>query len=422
MSDSILRRTFLKCATIGTLVALPVATYAVRRWKGKNSSFSGTVFNVESLPIPDEVSGPFRTRACVSPDGKLLLLGGRAAFPKGTAKVLFEGGTNDEVVAFMRSFGQSLYVSSWPPQKKSDYRCVVKIPETCFIQAMAIHPATSNIAFLSRELWSERHYPDNIQQKINPKVPLLDVLYTVSLDGGAPIPIQASSDFFTREGDTNIVVQAGAELSVTPASMCWHTNGKSVYCHVNNKIIQFFLDGTRKDVYHSHTDFITSPLIYDNNGLNFIHYYCPNGNTPPEKPPVLVFIDDNGTIEYQKKLRLFTLGTRGCLFNAVFNKENWAVLTPTFSGPGSGQQLVGFKLDTVDLKTSTSGCSRKILTDIKNQYQHVDLCHFFPNNTEILATQFSKFIGRLDDETQQELIQDGGANSSQFLRIKTEQV
>jgi hypothetical protein len=421
MSDTISRRTFLKCAAIGTLVALPVVTYAVRRWRGKSFSIPETVFDVESLPIPDEVSGPFRTRTCVSSDEKYLLLAGRSPLPKEAAKVFLEGGTKNDVKILETSLGQSLYVSSWIPQKKEDYRCIAKFSEPCFIQAMAVHSATSNVAFFSRESWRNRQYPETIQQKIDKTNPLLDVLYTLSLDGGMPVPLQAFPDTFTRKGAmAAVVIQADLESVLFPASLCWHSNGESIYCLMDKKIIRVFLDGKSQEIFDLGKNHITSLLSYNESGLSFVSCRYPDHpdrKTPVKEPPSLITLDDNGVIKSQKNLLPFPLGANDCLFNVVFNEKKWAALTPTFSEAGSSQQLKGFKLDVIDFDVLSSGVSRKILSDIKDNIT-LDLCHFFPGSHEVLAIQYNKFLGMSGKETQLKFSQDGGVDFNQFLRIK----
>ncbi|MDR1384071.1 MAG: hypothetical protein LBJ67_09535 [Planctomycetaceae bacterium] len=421
MSDSISRRTFLKCAAIGTLVAFPVATYAVRRWRGKSSSILGTVFDVEPLPIPDEVSGPFRTRTCVSSDEKHLLLAGRSPLPKEAANVFLGGGTKDDVKILENSLGQSLYVSSWSPKKKEDYRCIAKFSEPCFIQAMAVHSVTSNVAFFSRESWLNRQYPETIRQKINKANPLLDVLYTLPLGGGTPIPLQAFPDPFTRKGAmAAVVIQADLESVLFPVSLCWHSNGESIYCLMDKKIIRVFLDGKSQEIFDLSNNHVASSFSYNESGLSFVNCRYPDhpdSKTPANEPPSLITLDDNGVIKSQKNLLPFPLGANDCLFNVVFNEKKWAALTPTFSEVGSSQQLEGFKLEVIDLDVLSSGVSRKILSDIQENIMF-DLCHFFPGSHEVLAIQYNKFLGMSGKKTQLKFSQDGGVDFNQFLRIK----
>jgi hypothetical protein len=419
MSDSISRRNFLSRTIIGTLVALPIATYAVRRWRGKNPFHPGTFFDVTPLPIPDEVSGPFRTQACIAPDGKSILLAGYPPLPNGTAKVMFKGGTNEEVNSFKHSLTPSIYLASWIPQNKKDYRRLTKLPALGNIAAMAIHSNTSSIAFLSRESWGNRHYPDAIIPKADSKYPICDVLYTLPLSGGIPVPIQLFSTSYPYEGDAlSVSVQSFMELALSPTFVCWHTNGESVYCQINKKIIQVFLDGKKKEIFDFKDNFLVSPLIHDNNGLSFVFSPFPR-NSSVKTTPVLITIDDSGRVKSRKEFLPFTLGYNNCFFHAVFNHEKWAALTPTESVFGNKKQIESFKLDILDIETSSSSITQEILSNIKNSF--VDLCHFFPDHSEILATKIN-YTGKIDNDTIAKFINNGGYGSTELLRIKVMQV
>ena len=415
MSDLLSRRTFLSRAIIGSLLALPVATYTANRWWAKKNSLSGGAFEVVPLPIPDEVSGPFRTQACVSHDSKTLLLGGRPAFSSGVARVIFKGGSEEDVMALVDSLGQSLYITSWPPQKKDDYRCVVQIPEITFIRAMSLSPVAPLAAFLSRECWAERDYPERFKKLIDKTVPLWDVLYTVPLEGGKPVPLAVFPDSFSRKGELDVLLQEGVEATLRPTSICWDDRGESIYCHIKDDIVRVQLNGQQKKVFKTRGSILSSPLQFQEGSLSLILYPWkdfPKNLGNVRESPSLLKLDADGGILSQKKLTPFTSGFDGCLLNSVFDRTDWAALTPL----ERDDYRRDYSLSVMPFDPSGLGNSQEVISSNSPKY-HTDLCHFFQSSREVLLTQF----GNLSNQKQEvfsKFIDDGGAGFSRFFRVK----
>jgi hypothetical protein len=371
---------------------------------------------MRQLPIPKEVSGPFRTRTCFSPNGDYLLVGGRPPFAEGILKVMFNGGSRQEILEFVKNLGQMIYVSNILPEKQEDYQLIVKITEPCFILSMAVSQSNRLVTFLLRESWMDRKHPIDIEKTLNKNTPVYDVLYTVSIDGGNPTPLAFFPVSYSGQGIFDIVIRAGVDSTLEQKSICWHRNEDSVFCRTNNGISRVFLDGSQKKIFDTQKQYIASTLLHNEDGLQFISFPWNNypSNLSPETTNFsLVTINDNGSIK-SEKIPPFVTGFNGYLPNTVLNESSliniprWTDEDLCFGLRKIVETQYNTLYDSVPVKSP-----RPFLPEV---------CQAFSEKQGVfLLTAFTDFR-HFKDNRIAELIKNGGADFTQFYLFEKNKV
>jgi hypothetical protein len=217
---------YFKCTIIVVLLIVPILVMIRCYFFPVKSLVNDAGWTVTPIPVPEEVTGHYLLRACLSDDNSTLVVVGRPVISSQQFSETIIDPIEFGAEEFTQITSQKIYFCSWPPKNHDDYCFVAEIPGFSQVVACAISPDGMTLAILSREFsWNntERYAKNPILNNKNSFKDGLfcnDVLYTVSLNGGKLQPL--------------VVIQSGTKLEtalISPYAICWNEAGNMIFCY-----------------------------------------------------------------------------------------------------------------------------------------------------------------------------------------------
>jgi hypothetical protein len=376
MMDIRTKRMIFKIILLVLLCVLPFVIFFVRHSLTSKQLTNDAGWQIDSIPVPEDVTGAFLLHACLSNDNSLLVVTGR---PPVTSKQFSEhvlpitGIIDDNDQEFIQLTSQKIYICNYPPKNADDYRLIVEHPGFSQIVACSISPDKNTLVYLSHEFsWNneERYsaFPLLNTKNSFKQRSANDVLYIISLDDGAPKPL--------------VVVQNYQEINagiIHPFSLCWNEKGDTIYCYDQKSLYRIFLNGEISLIKKFSQSVIISNLKCMNNELCYVIYQTGLAHGGDS---IFVRLNVDGTIIEEKKLSLsreMFVPLSGSNCSPIIIGQNDIMLHTTTRGN---------VFMSLPLKSLSNNIVHGIQNDNEIEYSYA-LCQFFSDDKKFLVVKYA---------------------------------